>query len=81
MPMCCALVRGGRSICDDAPPPPAPVVAAKPSSPPHVIETVVSKTGGTGQELSVDDYLVRGVTMFDAQTRLPLIGKWNDLCF
>jgi hypothetical protein len=79
MPRCCALVRGGRSICDDAPP--ALVVAAKPSSPPHVIETVVSKTGGTGQELSVDDYLVGGVTMFSAQTRLPLIGKWNDLCF
>jgi hypothetical protein len=79
MPRCCALVRGGRSICDDAPP--ALVVAAKPSSPSHVIETVVSKTGGTGQELSVDDYLVGGVTMFSAQTRLPLIGKWNDLCF
>jgi hypothetical protein len=30
----------------------------------------VSRTGGAGQELSMDDYLVGGVTMFDAQTGL-----------
>jgi hypothetical protein len=33
------------------------------------------------QELSMDDYLVGGVTMFDAQTGLSPAGKWNDLCF
>jgi hypothetical protein len=29
----------------------------------------------------MDDYLVGGVTMFDAQTRLSPAAKWNDLCF
>jgi hypothetical protein len=43
-------------------------LATKPSSPPHVTETVVSGTRGTSQELFVDDYLVGGVTMFDTQT-------------
>jgi hypothetical protein len=33
-----------------------------------------------GQELSLDDYLVGGVTMFDAQTGLSPAGMWNDLC-
>jgi hypothetical protein len=64
-------------------PPPrvAPATTAKPSSPSRVIETAVSETEGTGQELSVDDYLVGGVTMFDAQTGLPPASKWNDLCY
>ena len=45
------------------------------SLPPRAVEVVVSETGGTGQELSVDDYLVGGVTMFDAQTGMPPAGK------
>jgi hypothetical protein len=48
------------------PPPAAPAVAARLPSPPLVTETMVSRTGGAGQELLVDDYLVGGVTMFDA---------------
>ena len=77
-----ASVRGGRSVCDDAPPPTAALaVATKPSLSLRIVETMVSETGGKGQELSVDDYLVGGVTMFDAQTGLPPAGKWNDLCF
>ena len=51
--------------------PAAPVAAARLTLPPRVAETAVLETGGAGQELSVDDYLVGGVTMFDAQTRLP----------
>jgi hypothetical protein len=40
------------------PPSAVPVVPTKESSPPCDVETTVSETGGTGQELSVDDYLV-----------------------
>jgi hypothetical protein len=29
----------------------------------------------------VDDYLVGGVTIVDAQTGLPPASKWKDLCF
>jgi hypothetical protein len=47
-------------------PPATPVAPTKASSPPRVVETMVSKTRGIGQELYVDDYLVGGVTMFDA---------------
>jgi hypothetical protein len=45
------------------------------SSPRRAVEVVVSETGGTCQELSVDDYLVGGVTMFDALTGMPPAGK------
>jgi hypothetical protein len=38
-------------------------------------ETTVTRSNGAAQELSVDDYLVGGVTMFDAQTGLPPIGE------
>ena len=48
------------------PPPAAPVASERVYSPPCAAEAVVSETGGTDQELSVDDYLVGGVTMFDA---------------
>ena len=44
----------------------APTLATKSSSSPRVTETTVSGTEGMSQELSVDDYLVDGVTMFDA---------------
>jgi hypothetical protein len=62
-------------------PPAAPAAPAKMSSPPRVVETAVSETRGIGQELSVDDYLVGGVTMFDAQTGPPPAGKWGVLWF
>jgi hypothetical protein len=41
----------------------------------------MSGTGGAGagQELSVDYYLVGGVTMFDAQTGLPPAGELDCL--
>jgi hypothetical protein len=35
----------------------------------------VTGSGGASTELSVDDYLVGGVTMFDAQTVLPPSGE------
>jgi len=38
-------------------------------------------TGGMGQELLVDDYLVGGFTMFDAQTGLPPAGELKNLVF
>jgi hypothetical protein len=44
-----------------------------------VIETAVSGTEGAGQELSVDDYLVGGVTVFDAQTGLSPAGELTKL--
>jgi hypothetical protein len=53
------------------PPLAAPAAAARPPSPPRMTETTMSGTSGATQELLVDDYLVGGVTMFDAQTRLP----------
>jgi hypothetical protein len=46
---------------------------------PCVTETAVFRTEGTSQELSVDDYLVGRVTMFDAQTRLPPAGELKNL--
>jgi hypothetical protein len=47
-------------------PPVVPVALERVPSPPRAVEATVSETGGIGQELSVDDYLVGGVTMFDA---------------
>jgi hypothetical protein len=61
------------------PPPVAPVVATRMPSPSRVTETAVSGTSGAGQELSVDDYLVGGVTMFDAHTGLPSAGELSYL--
>jgi hypothetical protein len=57
------------------PPPVAPAAAARLPSPPCATKTAVSGTSGATQELSVDDYLVGGVTMFDAQTGLPPTGE------
>jgi hypothetical protein len=57
------------------PPPAVPVAPTKASSPQHAVETTVSETRGTAQELSIDDYLVGGITMFGAQTGLPPAGK------
>jgi hypothetical protein len=38
-------------------------------------------TGEMGQELSVDDYLAGGFTMFDAQTGLPPARELKNLFF
>jgi hypothetical protein len=70
------------------PPPAAPAAAPRPPSPPCVTEIAVTGSGGAAPELLVDDYLVGDVTMFDAQTGLPLAGElsWfftgqEDPCF
>ena len=39
-----------------------------------------AKTGEAGRELSVDDYLVEGVGMFDAQTGLPPDAECGYCC-
>ena len=57
------------------PPPVAPASEGRPPSPPCIAETTVAGAGGVSTELSVDDYLVGGVAMFDAQTGLPLAGE------
>jgi hypothetical protein len=59
------------------PPPVVPAASERVSSPPRAVEAVVSETGRTYQELFVDDYLVRGITMFDAQTGLPPASEWG----
>jgi hypothetical protein len=41
-------------------------VGEAPPSPPRVAETALAGAGGVSTELSVDDYLVGGVAMFDA---------------
>jgi hypothetical protein len=58
-------------------PPAVPVAPAKASSPPHVAEAAVLEMRGTGQELSVDGYLVGDITTFDAQAGLPPTGTWD----
>jgi hypothetical protein len=57
------------------PPPVALVAPERVSSPSRAAKVEVSETGGTGQDLFVDDYLVGGVTMFDAQMGLLSAGK------
>ena len=56
------------------PPPVAPASEGRPPSPPCIAEMVVAGAKGVSTELSVDGYLVGGVTMFDAQTGLPPAG-------
>jgi hypothetical protein len=53
-------------------PPPA---VPRPPSPPRVVETAVAGSGGVAMGLSVDDYLVGRVNMFDAQTGLLPSGE------
>jgi hypothetical protein len=57
------------------PPPAMPTSERRPPSPPHATETAVSGTE-VSMELSVDDYLVGGVAMFDAHTRLAPAGEF-----
>jgi hypothetical protein len=52
-------------------PPAAPASGRRPPSPPHIAETTVAGAEGVSMELSMDDYLMGGVTMFDAQMGLP----------
>jgi hypothetical protein len=61
------------------PPPVEPVDATRVTSPLRVAETAVSRTGGAGQELLIDDYLVGGVTMFYAHTGLWPAGELGYL--
>jgi hypothetical protein len=49
---------------------------AKAPSPPRAPETAVAGAEGLSMELSVDDYLVGGVAMFDAQTGLAPVGEF-----
>jgi hypothetical protein len=48
------------------PSPAALAAAPRTPSPQRVTETAVMGSGGAAQELSVDDYLVGDITMFDA---------------
>jgi hypothetical protein len=63
------------------PPPVVPVAAARRvPSPSRVDEVAEVKGVETGRELSVDDYLVEGVGMFDAQTGLPPDAECGYCC-
>jgi hypothetical protein len=53
------------------PPPTMPACGRRAPSPPRIAETTVVGAEGVSMELSMDDYLVGGVAMFDAQTGLP----------
>jgi hypothetical protein len=53
------------------PPPVVPASARRLPSPPRIAEAAVARAEGVSMELSVDDYLVGGVAMFDAQMGLP----------
>jgi hypothetical protein len=55
--------------------PAAPTQERRPPSPPRAAETVV---GGTdvSMDISVDDYLVGGVAIFDANTGRGPIGEF-----
>jgi hypothetical protein len=57
------------------PPPTAPTHERRPPSPPRAAEAMVAVTE-VSMELSVGDYLVSGVTMFDAHTRLAPTGEF-----
>jgi hypothetical protein len=57
------------------PPPVAPIHERRPPSPPCTAEVTVAGTEAS-KELSVDDYLVGGVAMFDAHTRLAPDGEF-----
>jgi hypothetical protein len=53
-----------------------PAIGRRPPSPPHIAETAVAGAEGVSTQLSVDDYLVGGVAMFDAQTGLPPVSEF-----
>jgi hypothetical protein len=64
------------------PPPAAPTSERRPPSPPRAAETAVAGAE-VSIELSVDDYLVGGIAMFDAHTGLAPAGEffWRSLRF
>ena len=55
--------------------PAAPTHERRPPSPPRVAEVVVASAEGS-MDISVDDYLVGGVPIFDAHTGLGLAGDF-----
>jgi hypothetical protein len=63
-------------------PPPAPTNERRPPSPPRAAEATVAGAE-VSMELSVDDYLVGGVAMFDAHIGLAPAGElfWRGLRF
>jgi hypothetical protein len=60
------------------PPPAAPTHERRPPSPPRVAEDAMAGAE-VSMDLSVDDYLVGGVAMFDAHTRLAPTGEFLTL--
>jgi hypothetical protein len=57
------------------PPPVTPTYERRPPSPPRAAERAMAGTE-VSMELSVDDYLVGGVAMFDAHTGLAPAGEF-----
>jgi hypothetical protein len=57
------------------PPPAVPTIERRPPSPPRAAEATVAGAE-VSMELSVDDYFVGGVTMFDAHTGLAPTGEF-----
>jgi hypothetical protein len=57
------------------PPPAAPTQERRPPSPPHAAKATVASVE-VSMELSVDDYLVGGVAIFDAHTGLAPAGEF-----
>jgi hypothetical protein len=62
------------------PPPATPTGERRPPSPPYAAETAVAGAK-VSMELSLDDYLVGGVAMFDAHTRLAPAGEFSLFYF
>jgi hypothetical protein len=58
------------------PPLAAPAAAGRLTSPPRVTETAVSLTGGAGQELYVDDYLVGVLPCLVPRLGCRLLVSW-----
>jgi hypothetical protein len=71
----------GPTVAAAMPPPTVSAAAGKVPSPPRAAEVVAAvETGEAYRELSVDDYLVGDVGMFDAQTGLPPGSEWGYRC-
>jgi hypothetical protein len=73
--MSCPSMKGAAPAAVMPPTMTTPVAPEKLSSSSRAVEAAVSETGGTSQELSIDDFLVGGITMFDAHTGLSPVGK------
>ena len=55
--------------------PAVPVQERRPPSPPCAVETEVGRVGDS-MDISVDDYLLGGVSIFDAHTGRGLVGEF-----